>query len=134
MDNIKILVVDDDEDIILMMNDFFETVDGSDQFVITTSSTASSAMEAIEKNTPHIMLTDMLIPGTDGFKLAAMLRSKNESAFVIMMSGRNQQAPEPGKPNLINAYLKKPFDLDTFEKFIQEAIRHIKNFSARSKG
>jgi len=134
MDNIKILVIDDDEDIILMMNDFFETVDGSDQFMITTSSTASSAMEAIEKNTPHIMLTDMLIPGTDGFKLAAMLRSKNENAFVIMMSGRNQQAPVSAPADLINAYLKKPFDLDAFEKITLAAVGHIKNFSARSKG
>jgi len=134
MENIKILVVDDDEDIILMMNDFFETVDGSDQFMISTASTIASATEAIEKNTPHIMLTDMLIPGTDGFKLASMLRSKNENAFVIMMSGRNQQSPESSAPDLINAYLKKPFDLDAFENAIQAAVRHIKNFSVKSKG
>lgn len=134
MDDIKILIVDDDEDIILMMNDFFETVDGSDRFVISTASTAVSATEAIEKNTPHIMLTDMLIPGTDGFKLAEMLNSKNKNTYVIMMSGRNQQTTEPGTQKLINAYLKKPFDLDTFENIILAAINHIKNYTARSEG
>ncbi|HNY10923.1 MAG TPA: response regulator [Candidatus Wallbacteria bacterium] len=134
MDKIKILIVDDDEDIILMMNDFFETIDGSDQFLISTASTPASATEAIEKNTPHVMLTDMLIPGTDGFKLAEMLNSKNKNAYVIMMSGRNQQTSEPETQNLINTYLKKPFDLDTFEKTILGAIKHFKNFSAKSKG
>lgn len=134
MNRIKILVIDDDEDIVLMMNDFFETASFAEKVESLTASTAQEAADAIANFNPDIMISDILIPGTDGFRLAEALRAKNPSAHVIIMSGRNQMpaATDASNPN-VDRYIQKPFDLDTFEAIVSGAVARFSKNSGSEK-
>ncbi len=70
------------------------------------ASCADEAIELIEQiaSELRILLTDIRMPGTDGFGLAQWVRTRLPAVQVIYMSGFAEQPAEPGA-----RMLQKPF-------------------------
>jgi CheY-like chemotaxis protein len=74
---------------------------------------------------PDLVVTDVAMPGLDGFELAAALRSDHETARIplIFLSGEHNAANEARAHALgALAYVTKPFDPGAFAKLVAGAL------------
>lgn len=71
LQDLRILVVDDSQDTIEMLRHLFE-MDGA---VVATASSGKEALKIIEQNEFDVMLSDISMPGMDGFELLRLLRA-----------------------------------------------------------
>jgi PAS domain S-box-containing protein len=103
----RILVVEDDA----KMRRVFELLLG-DHWTVETVADARTAIKATRENPPDLVLTDLVLPGMDGFDFLRQIRAEagTRTLPVIVISGLTEEADrlkalEAGA----NDYLIKPF-------------------------
>lgn len=78
-------------------------------FLVSTSSTASSAWGQLEKTEFDLILLDVSLPDGDGFKFCAMLKESSQVP-VVFLSGRNDVSDKVMAFSLgASDYISKPF-------------------------
>jgi PAS domain S-box-containing protein len=101
----SILLVDDDDE----ARRVFRTVllrAGAD---VTDVSSAAKALEAVASRMPDVVLTDIAMPGTDGYALARSLRETTPSLKIIALSAF--PAGRAGaRDSVFDAYVSKPVE------------------------
>ena len=56
-------------------------------YTVSSFDTAEKALQTLEQNIPHIVITDVRLPGTDGIDFLRQLKQKDQSISVIIMTG-----------------------------------------------
>ncbi|MDO9514746.1 MAG: response regulator [Syntrophales bacterium] len=79
----KILLIDDEEDIL----DVLSLSLRSDGYDVITASSGEKGLEAFEKESPPIVLTDLKMPGMDGLDVLKRVKNTNPDAEVIVITG-----------------------------------------------
>ena len=103
----RILVADDNAD----MRDYLSRVLGR-TYQVETAANGNAAWKAIRTNPPDLVLTDVMMPGLDGFELLQCVRADpdHRSIPVIMLSARaGEEARVEGLVSGADDYLIKPF-------------------------
>lgn len=77
-----ILIVDDDTSVRGTMQDYLTNAG----YRSHAAGTAEEALELLKKNTYHVVITDILLPGMGGLELTNIIKKK-KSADVIVMTG-----------------------------------------------
>src|SRR3954463_12588689 len=112
LENKRILVVDDDQDILSTIQAAFEPTGA----VIDIANNGNKAVELAEKNSPDLIILDMMLPGRSGFLVLEKVKAKkprNEKPFVIMITGNQGKRHQMYAESLgANEYFKKPVKLD----------------------
>jgi CheY-like chemotaxis protein len=105
----KVLIVDDEDDVARPLAMMLL----KQKFCVSVAANGKEALEAIERDRPHILLTDILMPEMDGLELVRTLRRDSGTAFmpIILFSQKTAvedrlQGFEAGSDD----YLPKPFD------------------------
>ena len=120
---LKILVVEDDKS----LNDLICSYLRAAGYETTACYDGDEALLEMEKTTFHLLLTDIMMPKTDGFALAEAVRSINEHLPILFMSARDDKpAKMLGYKLGIDDYLVKPFDLDELILKIGALLRRAK--------
>jgi len=87
---------------------------------------AESAFEEIKKEPPTLLLTDLLLPGMDGYDLLRKLKEINilDQIKVIVLSNLSQtEKIQEGIDLGVKDFLgKSNFDLDDITKRVQEVL------------
>lgn len=78
-----ILVVDDDPDLLQSLRVLLEAYD----FRVLVADNAAAAIATVAERGPDLVLTDIYMPGADGFELINALRERNATIPVVAMSG-----------------------------------------------
>ncbi|MGE5399041.1 MAG: response regulator transcription factor [Ignavibacteriales bacterium] len=84
-----------------------------------------AALEMIQASMPDLIITDITMPGLDGFELLEILRANPETAClpVIFLSSRVEyQDIEKGLKCGANAYITKPFKALCLLSAIEECL------------
>ena len=103
----RILLADDNAD----MREYVARL-LSRRYRIVTVSNGSDALEAAISEPPDLILSDVMMPGLDGFKLLEELRARRETATipVILLSARaGEESRAEGLGAGADDYLIKPF-------------------------
>ncbi|MEG4324781.1 ATP-binding protein [Microcoleus sp. herbarium5] len=103
----KILLADDNAD----MRDYIRRL-LSGSYIVQTVADGLAALTAIEKNPPDLVLTDVMMPGMDGFELLRSLRSNpaTQDIPIVLLSARaGEEARIEGLAAGADDYLIKPF-------------------------
>ncbi|MBD1829726.1 ATP-binding protein [Microcoleus vaginatus GB1-A2] len=103
----KILLADDNAD----MRDYIRRL-LSGSYIVQTVADGVGALTAIEKNPPDLVLTDVMMPGMDGFELLRSLRSNpaTQDISIILLSARaGEESRMEGLAAGADDYLIKPF-------------------------
>jgi PAS domain S-box-containing protein len=103
----KILLADDNAD----MRDYIRRL-LSGSYIVQTVADGVAALSAIEKNPPDLVLTDVMMPGMDGFELLRSLRSNpaTQDIPIILLSARaGEESRIEGLAAGADDYLIKPF-------------------------
>jgi DNA-binding response OmpR family regulator len=118
-----ILVVDDEpiiRDVVIryLRRDGFETREAS---------TGDEAREFLEKETPELVILDVMLPGTDGLELCRWIRSHSELP-VIMLTARGEETDRiVGLELGADDYVTKPFSP-------RELAVRVRNVLRRTRG
>ena len=103
----RVLVVDDNAD----MRDYLTRL-LAPQFDVEAVGDAASAIEAVGRRAPDLVLSDVMLPGRDGLGLLETLRANPTTATVpvVLLSARaGEEAKVEGLRAGADDYLVKPF-------------------------
>ncbi len=115
----SILIVDDDESIRWVLKEAL-TDEG---FRVETLASVKEALQAIEEQSFSVVITDVLMPGDDGFQLLKRLSQQKKHLPVILMTAQSdfQNAVKAYELGAFD-YLPKPFDLDNAIDLAHQAV------------
>ena len=92
-----------------------------DGFDVRTACDGATALQAIAEHTPLCVLTDVNMPGIDGFELAKRLRAQYGSEMVLIAvtgwGDRNDRASQEFAD--FDHCLRKPIDLDVLRRILR---------------
>jgi CheY-like chemotaxis protein len=115
----RVLVVDDTHDAATMLARLLAAL-GQE---VRVAYDGLAALAAVQEQKPHLVISDIAMPGMDGYSLAERLRARPEFNDVplIALTGYGQQqdrlrALEAG----FNYHLVKPITLNTLEEILSE--------------
>jgi DNA-binding response OmpR family regulator len=77
-------------------------------FEVVATDSGLSGIEFIEKETFALILTDLITPGADGFKVLETVQSKKSKTPVIVMTNLNQEEDKKRATDLgaVNFFVK----------------------------
>jgi CheY-like chemotaxis protein len=121
-----ILIVDDEPDILTTFKRYLELA-GYSTYGFTNP---SAALEHFRQNPKayQIVITDMRMPGMNGFELAREIRNLSRDVKIIMISAFEINMSELQKvlPSLkIDGLIEKPAGLDKLTTIIQAVAQEI---------
>lgn len=96
----RILVVDDEPQVCELVKAMLEY----DRHTVSTATSASAAMDALEKESFDVMITDYLMPGMKGDQLGVHVKHRYQIK-VVMLSA----CPPTRPPREIDYIVLKPF-------------------------
>jgi PAS domain S-box-containing protein len=105
LDDKRVLVVDDENDARTMVSAVLRGCGAT----VTTVGSAAEAMAADERERHDLLITDIAMPGEDGFSLAHRLRISGGPAKAIALSALADLADHPQAAEF-TAILRKPVD------------------------
>ena len=124
----KILVVEDDRD----QNRAICTFLNQSGYAATGCLSAEAAYDEMYKTTFDLIVSDIMMPGIDGFELAKTVRSLNAEIPILFVSARDDlAAKQRGFRIGIDDYMTKPLDLDEMFLRIGALLRRAKIASSR---
>jgi DNA-binding response OmpR family regulator len=119
----KILVVDDEISICMLLQNFL-----SQDYEVVTLYNAMEAMEWLEENLPDLIISDIQMPGMDGYDFLTKVRQKGFTKHtpVVMLSGQ-AESKERIKCYRLGAqdYLTKPFNPEELEELVKKNLNPI---------
>ncbi|OGS20166.1 MAG: hypothetical protein A2252_10985 [Elusimicrobia bacterium RIFOXYA2_FULL_39_19] len=119
--NKKIFVIEDDPDVALLIKDVFMMKNIEARFF----SSSSIAVLEIPKESPDIIIMDLMMPNISGFDICKYVRSNPRLKNTIVMVITGYDSPKMRKEIFslgIDDYLPKPFDVKTFLEKISRFI------------
>lgn len=109
------LVVDDEPAILRLVALVLRDI-GCDTL---TAPDAESALRVIEGEHPDVVISDIKLPGMDGIELARRIKSNAaDGTPVLLMSAFGEPRNHPA-----DAFLAKPFDIDSLLEFVSPYVR-----------
>jgi len=124
----KILVVEDDSDLNKTVCSFlnhsgYEAVGCLD---------ANEAYDALYKDMFDIIVSDIMMPGVDGFEFVKTVRELNEEIPILFMTARDDIASKQRGFRIgVDDYMVKPIDLDELFLRIGALLRRAKIAKSR---
>ncbi len=124
----KILVVEDDAALNRSVCSFLNR----NGYEATGCLGAEEAYDAMYRLTFDLIISDIMMPGIDGFEFAATVRSLNADIPILFMTARDDFTAKQRGFNLgIDDYMTKPIDLDELLLRIGALLRRSKIASSR---
>lgn len=124
----KILVVEDDKDLNKAVCSFLNR----SGYEATGCLNATEAYDAMYSEVFDLIVSDIMMPGIDGFEFAKTVRSLNEDIPILFMTARDDfAAKQRGFRIGVDDYMVKPIDLDELFLRIGALLRRAKIASSR---
>jgi len=120
---LKILIVEDDKDLNSTVCSFLEQCG----YKATGCFNPNEAYDIMYDNVFDLIISDIMMPGIDGFEFAKNVRSTNEEIPILFITARDDlSAKQRGYRVGIDDYMVKPIDLEELELRIMALLRRAK--------
>lgn len=114
-----ILIVDDNEEIIEFLSDNLKL-----QYTILTASNGKTALQILENEPVHLIVSDIMMPVMDGFELCRNVKSSLHHCHIpviLLTAKKTLEAKIDGLESGADAYVEKPFS----PKYLQAQIANL---------
>jgi signal transduction histidine kinase/ligand-binding sensor domain-containing protein/CheY-like chemotaxis protein/AraC-like DNA-binding protein len=114
------LVVDDSDDLRLYVRDHFAS-----QFRVLEARDGAEGLAVARRELPDVVVSDVMMPGVDGFSLVRALRASPETEFlaIILLTAQAEDEKKfTGLASGADEYLVKPFDMRELELRVRNLI------------
>ena len=106
---LRILLVDDHDDLLLMMGLMLKRKRG---YEVETANSGHQAIELASEFCPHLIISDITMPGMDGYQMMDILKATDLAPFkCIALSGHDMPHSQREGSNY-DVHLTKPVDFD----------------------
>lgn len=124
----RILVVEDDRDLNRTVCAFLN----QSGYEAVGCLNVNDAYDALYETMFDLIISDIMMPGTDGFEFAGTIRSQNENIPILFMTARDDiTSKQRGFRIGVDDYMVKPIDLDELFLRIGALLRRAKIASDR---
>jgi len=118
----QFLVVDDDQFIVNLIRSFLEEA----SYNVLCALDGEEALKLFEKEKVDILITDIKMPGINGFELIEKVRAINDDLEVIVITGYGSadiiiESLRRG----VSDFIEKPFRISTILKAIKKPIERV---------
>jgi DNA-binding NarL/FixJ family response regulator len=120
----RLLVVDDEPNLLRAV----AAVLRGEGFEVLTARSGREALVAVAQSLPDLIVSDVRMPGMDGFELARKLRSAPNFALVpvIFLTAKDETEDRiEGFQSGIDAYLTKPFEPNELIAVIKNILQRV---------
>ncbi len=121
----KIFIVEDDTDLSDMLRAYFQ-VQG---YETEHSTHGETAVDAIQKMSPDVVLLDIRLPDIDGFEVCRRLRKTRRTRHlpvIFLTEKREREDKLAGLELGAVDYITKPFDIQELRLRVRNALRRAK--------
>lgn len=124
----QILVVEDDKELNRTVCSFLN----NSGYEATGCLNANEAYDALYEKTFDLIVSDIMMPGVDGFEFARNIRDTNVDIPILFMTARDDIASKQRGFRIgVDDYMVKPIDLDELFLRIGALLRRAKIASSR---
>ena len=124
----KILVLEDDKELNRTVCAFLN----NSGYEAVGCFNANEAYDALYENTIDLIVSDIMMPGVDGFEFARNVRDVNNDIPILFMTARDDiTSKQRGFRIGVDDYMVKPIDLDELFLRIGALLRRAKIASSR---
>jgi DNA-binding response OmpR family regulator len=112
-----ILFIDDDRDIVSAMRALFE----KKGYRVLTASDGNLGLAVAERESPDLVVVDMMMPKKSGFLVLEKLKSRREAAPRVIMITANEGSRHRAYAEMLGVddYIRKPFAMDRLVESVQ---------------
>ncbi len=120
----RVWVIDDDQSIRWVLEKALQKA----QMGVKSFASASGILETLERGQPDVLITDVRMPGMDGFDLLNKIQVRYPELPVIIITAHSdlESAVTAYKGGAFE-YLPKPFDVDEAVELTRRAVDHGRN-------
>ena len=117
----KILIVEDDSD----FQDIYQLYLQGESFQVLTAMNGKEAMAVLEKETPDLIILDLIMPVMDGEEFYVWLRAQEKwRSIPVIVASVNEKIPSRiTELGGLAGSLKKPFEIDTLIGMIRANLK-----------
>jgi CheY-like chemotaxis protein len=110
-----VLVVDDEPIVLLLM----ERVLADAGYHVQSASNGLRALELVGQwpAPPDLLITDLRMPGLNGYELARRVTAMHPSVRVLLVSAADPEHAEPGWP-----FVRKPFSPEALLRAVEQLV------------
>ncbi len=117
----RILVVDDEKNMLSILTGILSIMG----YEVVSAGSAHEGLNLFLKNPIELVLTDLNMPGMDGWALASHIKKKSPNTPVVLITGSEKEAvDEKLKKSCVDSVIFKPFMLEDLRKTVQGMIDH----------
>ena len=128
-DKQRILLVDDDPNISHLVRLYLE----KEGFAVTEAARGDDALVSFQKETPALVLLDVMLPGLDGLQVLREIR-KTSKVPVIMLTARDETFDKVlGLELGADDYITKPFETKELVARVKAVLRRAPSAEAEAK-
>jgi DNA-binding response OmpR family regulator len=118
-----ILVVDDDIRMLRMMKRMLELED----FQVITASGGDMALKLFEKESPALVLLDIMMPDMDGYTLCKRIREFSQVPIIMVTARGDDKEKVEGLNIGADDYVTKPFSASELAARVRAVLRRMDN-------
>jgi DNA-binding response OmpR family regulator len=129
----KVLIVDDEKDIV----DLVAYNLGRNGYDTLTASDGNDALDSASKNSPDLIILDLMLPGIDGMEVARRLKSdaKTASIPIVMLTAKGEETDVVVGLTLgADDYVTKPFSMKVLLARVSSVLRRSETGPGAAEG
>lgn len=108
----------------------------STSFRVLTAANSQQGWELVKQHLPDVVISDVMMPGMDGFALTQLIKSDPETnhiAVVLLTARASQESRITGLSQGADEYLTKPFQVDELTLRLRNLLDHQQKLQQRYK-
>lgn len=120
----RLLVVDDDPGLLLAVSETLR----AEGYEVKTARRGAEALTRIAESLPDLIISDIRMPGMDGYQLVKNLRSNPRTRLVpiVFLTAKDEISDRiTGFRTGVDAYLTKPFEPDELTAVVQAILNRV---------
>lgn len=120
-DKPHILVIDDNREILTLL------YDGLSDYHVTTADSAEEGLRQLTLRVPDLIITDVMMPGTDGFELTRQIKGNKHTMHVplVILSAKNTNEEKiEGIESGADVYVGKPFSFSYLKAVVARLLEN----------
>ncbi len=120
----RLLVVDDDPGLLLAVSETLR----AEGYDVKTARRGAEAMMIVAQSLPDLIISDIRMPGMDGYQLVRNLRSNPRTRLVpiVFLTAKDEIADRiTGFRTGVDAYLTKPFEPEELAAIVQAILTRV---------
>ncbi|MGD0780708.1 MAG: response regulator transcription factor [Dehalococcoidales bacterium] len=114
-----VLVVDDDIRMLRMMKRMLELED----FDVLTANCGEAALKSFDKDTPNLVLLDIMMPDMDGYEVCRRIREFSQVPIIMVTAKGDDKEKVEGLNTGADDYVTKPFAASELAARVRAVLR-----------